>query len=253
MRLVFLLCCLGMSVAQADPRGDDIAALADRQLHGHGDSEARLVMTLVSARGETVARELRVRSREQGGAERTLMIFDTPRDVAGTALLSESAPQATDTQWLYLPAVKRVKQIGARNRSGPFMASEFAFEDIATPYREKYEHRWLRDETRDGLECHVLERKPRDPDSGYSRQIVWLDREHKLIRRIEFFDRRDALLKVYTATGFQRHQGRFWRPAEMLMANVQTGRQTRMSWSGYRFGLGLPEGDFTQSALQRVK
>jgi outer membrane lipoprotein-sorting protein len=253
MRLVFLLACLGVSLAQADPRGDDIATLADRQLHGHGDSEAHLVMTLVSPRGETATRVLRVRSREQGGAERTLMIFDTPRDVAGTALLSESAPQATDTQWLYLPAVKRVKQIGARNRSGPFMASEFAFEDIATPYPQKYEHRWLRDETRDGLDCHVLERRPRDPDSGYSRQVVWIDREQKLIRRIEFFDRRDALLKVYTAGGFQRQQGRFWRPAGMLMVNVQTGRQTRMDWSGFRFGIGLPENDFTQNALLRVK
>lgn len=255
MRAALLLLCL-FSLAGpllADPRGDEIAQAADRQLHGHGDSDARLTMTLISARGETATRELRVRSREQGATERTLMVFETPRDVAGTALLTESGPAGEDQQWLYLPAVKRVKQIGARNRSGPFMASEFAFEDIATPWWQKYEHRYLRDEKCGELDCHVLERLPRDADSGYARQTVWLDRADKLVRRIEFFDRNGKPLKTYTATGFQRHQGRFWRPAEMLMVHAQSGRQTRLSWSGYRFGLGLPESDFNQNALQRVK
>lgn len=253
MRATLLFLCLIAGLAHADPRGDELAQAADRQLHGHGDSESRLVMTLISPRGETATRELRVRSREQDGAERTLMIFDTPRDVAGTALLSESRPQGEDQQWLYLPAVKRVKQIGSRNRSGPFMASEFAFEDIATPYWQKYRHRYLRDEKCGTLDCHVLEREPLDENSGYSRQRVWLDRADKLVRRIEFHDRQGNLVKTYTATGFQRHQGRFWRPAEMLMVNARNGRQTRLSWSGFRFGIGLAESDFNQNALQRVK
>lgn len=251
---LFLLCLLPFSSqALADARGDELAQAADRQLHGHGDSEARLVMTLVSPRGETASRELRVRSREQEGGERTLMVFDTPRDVAGTALLTASQPQGEDQQWLYLPAVKRVKQIGSRNRSGPFMASEFAFEDIATPWWQKYRHRWLRDEKCGELDCHVLERQPLDADSGYGRQLVWLDRADKLVRRIDFYDRQDKLVKTYTATGFQHYQGRFWRPGEMLMVNVQNGRQTRLSWSGFRFGLGLPESDFSQNALLRVR
>lgn len=254
MRVAFLLCLLSFSgLVLADPRGDEIAQAADRQLHGHGDSEARMVMTLVSPRGETATRELRVRSREQGGGERTLMVFDTPRDVAGTALLTESRPEGEDQQWLYLPAVKRVKQVGSRNRSGPFMASEFAFEDIATPWWQKYRHRWLRDEKCGELDCHVLERQPLDTNSGYGRQVLWLDRADRLVRRIDFFDRQDKLVKTYTASGFQRHQGRFWRPAEMLMVNHQSGRQTRLSWSGYRFGLGLPESDFSQNALLRAK
>lgn len=255
MRAALLLLCLLPFTGQvlADPRGDEIAQAADRQLHGHGDSEARLTMTLVSPRGETAVRELRVRSREQGATERTVMVFETPRDVAGTALLTEARPEGEDQQWLYLPALKRVKQIGARNRSGPFMASEFAFEDIATPWWQKYAHRYLRDEKCGELDCHVLERTPRDADSGYRRQLVWIDRADKLVRRIEFFDRQDRPLKTYTASGFVRHQGRFWRPAEMLMVNAQTGRQTRLSWSGYRFGLGLPESEFSQNALMRVK
>ncbi len=255
MRCLLLLATLLSTAVWADAaleQGRAIAQAADARLHGHGDMEAKLTMVLVSPRGETASRALRVKSREMGGGERTLMIFDTPRDVAGTALLSQSQAQADDEQWLYLPALKRVKQIGARNKSGPFMASEFAFEDIATPYWQKYEHRYLRDEALDGLACQVLERRPLDANSGYSRQLVWIDRGQQLLRRIEFYDRAGRLLKTYTAHGFAQTQGQ-WRPAEMRMVNQLTGRQTRLLWADYRFGQGLAAEDFNQNALLRAK
>lgn len=254
--LAFLLCLSLASLAQAEsnPRGEELAQLADKRLHGYGDSQATLTMTLISPRGETAVRELRVRNREFGAdGDRTLMVFDTPRDLSGTALLTRSQPQGDDEQWLFLPAVKRVKQIGARNKSGPFMASEFAFEDVGTSYWQKSEHRYLRDETIDGLVCHVLERTPRDPYSGYSRQLVWLDRDQQLVRRIEFYDRKGSLLKTYSASGFQQYKGGNWRPADMLMINHQTGRQTRLSWRDYRFNQGLNADDFSQNALLRAK
>ncbi|MFZ5723480.1 MAG: outer membrane lipoprotein-sorting protein [Pseudomonadota bacterium] len=245
-----------VTAGTADPvaRGEAIARAADAQLHGYGDSRATLEMVLVSPAGETASRVLTVSSREAGSdGDRTLMVFRTPRDLAGTALLSWNHPQGDDEQWLYLPAVQRVKQIGARNKSGPFMASEFAYEDIVTPFWQKYRYRWLRDETLDGLPCAVVERVPLDPNSGYVRQLVWIDSKDSLIRRIDFFDRRDAPLKTYVARGFVQHAGKHWRPAEMHMTNLQTKKQTTLKWRDQVFGIGLQDSDFTRNALQRVK
>lgn len=235
-------------------RGQDIAIQADARLHGYGDVRMNLEMVLSSASGETATRALRVQSREAGNSgDQTLMVFDTPRDLAGTALLSWNHPDGDDEQWLYLPAVKRVKQIGARNKSGPFMASEFAFEDIVTPFWQKFTYRFIREENRDGLPCLVIERSPKDSNSGYTRQLVWIDSRDYLIRRIEYFDRKNALLKTYSASDFQLYGGKHWRPSEMLMVNQQTGKKTRLRWSAYRFGVGLAKDDFTQNALLRVK
>lgn len=241
----------------ADPsvaRGEALARAADQRLHGYGDSRATLEMTLTSAAGETATRVLRVASREAGEAgDQVLMVFVTPRDLEGTALLSWNHPRGDDEQWLYLPAIKRVKQIGARNKSGPFMASEFAYEDIATPFLQKYRYRWLRDDTLDGLPCAVVERIPLDPNSGYARQLVWIDNRDALVRRIDYFDRRNAPLKTYVAREFTLHDGKHWRPGEMQMTHLQTNRSTTLRWRDYRFGTGLTAGDFTQNALQRVK
>lgn len=253
LSLAALLLPLALPAAPATDRGQEIAMAADNRLHGYTDMQVRLEMVLVSPTGETASRVLRVQSRESAnGGEKTLMAFETPRDLAGTALLTWTQPQGNDEQWLYLPSIKRVKQIGARNKSGPFMGSDFAFEDIVTPYWQKFSYRFLREDMLDGVACLVVERTPRDTWSGYTRQIMWVSQQDSLIRRIDYFDRKNAPLKTYTATKFRQY-GTNWRPSEMLMVNQQTGKQTRLLWSDYRFGTGLKDEQFSQNALQRVK
>jgi outer membrane lipoprotein-sorting protein len=253
LSLAALLLPLALPAAPVTDRGQEIAMAADNRLHGYTDMQVRLEMVLVSPTGETASRVLRVQSRESAnGGEKTLMAFETPRDLAGTALLTWTQPQGNDEQWLYLPSIKRVKQIGARNKSGPFMGSEFAFEDIVTPYWQKFSYRFLREDMLDGVACLVVERTPRDTWSGYTRQIMWVSQQDSLIRRIDYFDRKNAPLKTYTATKFRQY-GTNWRPSEMLMVNQQTGKQTRLLWSDYRFGTGLKDEQFSQNALQRVK
>ncbi len=238
--------------AQAD-QAETLAQEADKRLHGFGDATAALRMTLVSPSGQTAERALHVQNLELGAeGDRSLMVFDTPRDVAGTALLTHTKPGADDLQWLYLPAISRVKQIAAGNKSGPFMGSEFAFEDIVTPYWQKYGYRFVRDEKCEALTCAVIERTPKDPASGYTRQLVWIDRQDYLIRRIDYYDRKNELLKTYTATGFQKISGN-WRPSSMLMVNQQNRKQTRLDWSDYRFKTGLGKDDFTENALKRAR
>lgn len=242
---------LGVSAARAD-QADTIAQEADKRLHGFGDSTATLKMTLINPSGQTAERALRVQNLETGDGDRSLMVFDTPRDVAGTALLTHTRPGSDDLQWLYLPAISRVKQIAAGNKSGPFMGSEFAFEDIVTPYWQKFSYSFVREEKCEALTCFVIERKPKDTNSGYTRQQVWIDKQDYLIRRIDYYDRKNSLLKTYTAGGFQKIQGN-WRPATMLMVNAQNRKQTRLDWSGFQFKTGLKKEDFTENALKRAR
>ena len=65
-----------------------------------------------------------------------------------------------DDQWLYLPTLKRVKRIASRNKSGPFMGSEFAYEDLGSQELDKYRYRYLRQEPRGERTCDVLDRIP---------------------------------------------------------------------------------------------
>lgn len=242
----------GLTPEQA---GLEIFREADRRESGYGDLQVELEMVLRTSAGDESRRELRIRQLEVAGdGDRLLVVFDTPKPISGTALLSYAHKLTADDQWLYLPALKRVKRITSQNKSGPFLSSEFAYEDLALQEVEKYSYRLI-EATGTGEDArYVVERIPTDEFSGYARQVVVVDAAELRIHSIEYFDRRNRLLKTLEATSYQRHAERFWKPSRMLMANVQSGKSTELVWRNYRFGTGLDaDRDFSTNSLRRVR
>jgi len=252
--LLILLLPLATAAEKPEEKGLAIAREADRRDSGFGDYTAKMKMVLRNRQGQESSRQIRIRALEvEGDGDQSLFIFDTPRDVKGTAFLTYSHKTGDDEQWLYLPALKRVKRISSRNKSGSFMGSEFAYEDIASQEVEKYTYKWLRDESYDGMECFVSERFPVDKKhSGYSRQVTWMDKEEYRPLKVEYYDRKNDLLKTLTIAGYRQFLGQFWRAGEMYMVNHQSGKSTILSWSDYQFRVGLTADDFNQNSLKRA-
>jgi predicted RND superfamily exporter protein len=240
--------------ATPEEQGLAVATEADRRDQGFGDFIAKLSMILRNKHGEESVREIRTRTLEvEGDGDKSLVIFDRPGDVAGTAFLSWSHTTGSDDQWIYLPALKRVKRIATNNKSGPFMGSEFSYEDISSQEVEEYTYRYLRDESLGGAETYVVEQDPVDENSGYSRVIVWRDKQHFRPLKIEFYDRKGDLLKTLTYEGYQQYRGQYWRADRMAMVNHQTGKSTDLLWHEYEFATGLRDRDFSQNGLKRVR
>jgi len=238
-----------------EEKGLEIAREADRRETGFENFTANMRMILRNKHGQESLRLIRVRTLEVvDDGDKSLTIFDNPRDVKGTGFLTFSHKTKDDDQWLYLPALKRVKRISARNKSGSFMGSEFAYEDISSQEVEKYTYKWIQDETYEGRECFVFERYPADKkNSGYTRQVVWVDKDEYRVRKIDFFDRKSSLLKTFTAVDYHQYLDKYWRAHEMNMINHQNGKSTRLVWSDFEFRVGLKDKDFTKNSLKRVR
>jgi len=221
---------------------------------GWVDTTADVQMILRDARGQEFVNEIRVRSLEvEDEGDKALTIFDQPRDVAGTAFLSFSKTHGADDQWIFLPAVKRVKRIATRNKSGPFMGSEFAFEDMTSFELEKFTFKFLNDDMINGMPAFVVEQRPTYEYSGYTRQVAWVDKEHYRVHKIEFYDRKDALLKILQLSNYKQYLDKYWRALRSDMDNLQTGKSTTLLTSDMSFKTGLDEGDFDKNALRRVR
>lgn len=257
---LLLLALLSLTVSSAlraetpEEKGLAIAVEANKRDLGWVDVKADMVMTLRNKQGQESKREIRSRSLEvDGDGDKSLTIFDRPRDVKGTAFLSFTHATVPDEQWLYLPALKRVKRISSANKSGPFMGSEFAFEDLTSQEVEKYGYKWLRDEALDGRATMVIERTPAYKHSGYTRQVVWMDVEMYQPLKIEFYDRKNSLLKTLVMADFQQYLNKFWRASRMDMTNHQTGKSTSLTWENYEFQTGLTSSDFDRNSLKRAR
>ncbi|MBL4851127.1 MAG: outer membrane lipoprotein-sorting protein [Gammaproteobacteria bacterium] len=253
--LLISLLTLHNAFAQTpEERGLEIAIEADRRDSGFGDQVTAMRMTLRNAAGKTSIREVRIKTLEvEGDGDKSISIFDQPRDVKGTAFLSYTHSKKADDQWLFLPALKRVKRIASRNKSGPFMGSEFSFEDIASFEVDKYTYKYLRDEEIDGRPLFVIEQFPTYEFSGYTRRIVWLDQEMYQPLKTEFYDRKNSLLKTLTQYDYQKYNKQYWRADRFEMINHQTKKSTTLEWHNYQFQTGLSDRDFDQNSLKRAR
>ena len=254
LTLLIALLPFELSAVSAEARGLALFTAADQRDRGWGDGRAELEMILRNREGQESHRSLRIDTLEvSGDGDQSLTVFDAPRDIKGTAFLSYTHALQADDQWLYLPALKRVKRIASNNKSGPFVGSEFAYEDITSQEVEKFTYKYLRDERLGARQAFVVEAYPAYENSGYTRQIIWLDQQMYQPLRVEYFDRKNTPLKILDISEHKQYLERYWRPGRMLMRNLQTGKSTELKWSNYRFKTGLGASDFDQNTLKRAR
>ena len=242
-----------------EDKGKVIFTELDERDFGFGNYTVNVQMTLKNSHGQESVREMRNKTFEiedTSQGDKTIIVFDKPRDLKGTAFLTFSRILEPDKQWMYLSEVGRVKRILSKNKSGPFLGSEFAFEDISSQEVEKYSYKYLKQdkcgENMD-MECFVVERYPLYEYSGYTKHVTWVDTVEFRPIKTDFYDRKKELVKTLEYNGYQKYLDKYWRADEFNMINHQNGKSTNLQWQNYDFDAGLKENDFTKAKLKRVK
>jgi len=237
-----------------EQKGLAIAQQVENRDSGWNDMKVSIKMILRNKQGDESTRDIQQKILEiSGDGDKSLTVFNKPRDIKGTAFLSFSHIVDPDDQWLYLPALKRVKRISSANKSGPFMGSQFAYEDLASFEVGKYDYKYLRDERLGENDSFVIENIPLYQYSGYTRQVVWIDKARYIPLQIQYFDRKNDLLKTVRFIHYQQYLGQYWRADKQRMINHQNGKTTELFLSDYRFKTGLSMRDFDKNSLKRMR
>lgn len=233
-----------------EARGIEIAKAAEKADEGFISSTVELKMTLKNKNGQTSERLLTTKTLElNADGDKSLIVFKSPKDVKGTSTLTFTHKVGPDDQWLYLPSIKRVKRISSNNKSGPFVGSEFAYEDLSSQEIEKYTYKFIEEKG----SLLIVEQDPVDPKSGYTRRLVTYNKDKGYrFEKVEFYDRKNTLLKTLTYSNYKQYKSKFWRARTFTMVNHQSNKETVLSFSDYNFESNLTEEDFTQAALKRA-
>jgi len=243
----------------SNPRGLEIATEVDMRDRGWGDVTVEGEMVLKNKAGNESVRKFRSTILEADDAavgDMSIITFSEPRDVRGTALLTHSKIEPDDdSQWIFLPAVKRVKRISSSNRTGKFVSSEFSYEDLGSEEVADNHHIWLEDApcAHDAsLTCAAVESRPKNKKSGYSRRVSFIDLAEYRVHRIDFYNRRGDLEKSLVFSDYRQYLNAYWRAHVMTMNNSQTGKSTTLTWDEYSFANGLGARDFTPQGLAKA-
>ena len=228
----------------------EVANKSEATMNGFKDSSSDMIMTLINANNQKRDRKMKMIVLEQDSGDKSLMTFLSPADVKGTKFLSYEHINKDDDQWLYLPALKRVKRIASKNKSGSFMGSEFSYEDLTSFNIKKYSFEGDAELVKlDGKDVYKGNRVPTDKNSGYTKQTSWTDTKTFLLKKVEYYDRKHELLKTATFSKYKKISG-IWRVGKMTMINHQNDKKTILVWSNETIKNGLKKKNFHKRVLK---
>ena len=246
-----VLIALLLSVSPEE-KGQALATQLAARNAGYKDLGGQVEMVLTDVSGNEARRSFSLKVLErptQTEGDKSLIVFDAPADVKGTAVLSHSSPVGEDEQWLFLPSARRTKRISASNRTGAFAGSEFSFEDLTGNDARKHQWKWLAQAPCGEATCELIEATPRDTASAYSKRVLHIDAALLRIERIEFFDRRGERVKTLVYDEYKQLGSKFWRSHRWSMKNLQTGKATTLRFVSMKLENGLTVADFAPGKL----
>lgn len=240
------------------PEGIEIARRVNARDEGRTQSQT-LVMELEDRRGVVRVRETRTFEKYFGDDKRTLIFFEGPTNVRGTGFLTYdyAQPGREDDQWLYLPALRKVRRVSSSDRGDSFLGTDFTYEDIKLGTKlgiRDYRWRTLDYDQADGHRCIRVEAVPVDEDTavelGYGRVVSWIDPEVWMVRRSRFWDVAGNPLKVVHVEEIRRVEG-IWTPHRFEVENLKTGHRTVFRVKDVEYRSKIDDDLFTKRSLRR--
>ena len=216
------------------------------------DQTSQLTMTLVNKSGQTRVRKIQQYTKDFGDVEKSIMFFISPADVKNTSFMNWSYDDENkdDDQWIYLPAIKKVKRISSDSKSDYFMGSDFTYDDLGDRKLDADVHKLLRTEKVNGVDCYVVESVSKDEDYMYSKTITWIRKDNFVGVKKEFYDEDGELLKILTIKKVEKISG-FWIITHSEMNNIQKNHKTIIQLSNIKINTGVPASKFTERMMMR--
>ena len=264
MKRLFLSGCMVLSLmapvvhAQSDMSGREIIEKVNARFDG--DQLTRNFTIELTDRRDVTRTEKTTGYRKYFGDEKRTVIFYTePTNVRGTGFLTFDYPNPDidDDQWLYLPALRKVRRISASDRGDYFLGTDLTYEEIKKEGKyeiEDYTYKTLGQDRVDGHEVIKVELTPIDEETakelGYSKMVSYIDPEIWMARKVEFWDTNGNDLKTLENRKIEKIDD-IWTVTEIFIKNHKTNHQTRMTFYDVDYEATVDDDVFTQQRLRR--
>ncbi len=242
----------------AEMTGYDIVKKAD-EVPSPKTSSSTATLTIHSKKGNDRIREVIMKSKEYGDVTKEVIVFTTPKDVAGVGYLMFDYPEDAagnkkdSDNWLYMPAMKKTRRIAASGSEGEgsFMGTDFTYEDMGDRALSKDDYNLLGSESVDGVGCWKIEAVSKAGTEKDPRRVVYIGKEDYLLYKAEFYDRQNNLHRILTCADFSTVEG-YKSAKTMKMENVQSGTWSLIQTKDVIYNAdNIDDSLFTVAALEK--
>jgi outer membrane lipoprotein-sorting protein len=252
--LTAMLTVFTFAVSSQDALAQSAVAIMERakELRSAQTMSTRSRMVITAKDGSTTERMIDQYAKDDArGNARAVIVFQSPATVRGTRFLTMDNASGKSDQWIFLPAIGKVRRIAASESGGNFMGTDFSYDDMAMMDRDtdRDTHTILREESLNGTVCYVIQSVPRSDDYQYSKTISWIDKENYRVYKSELYNRRGILLKMMEMSAYTTVQGHD-TPAQTRVSTVAAGTSTTIYMDIIKYDDPIPEGVFTTAYIE---
>ena len=245
--LVFILASSGYS---AEMTAYQIIKKSEDLLDQAKDSKTDMIMTLINKNGEKRERNITAFVKRAGdNKSKSILFFNSPSDVKGTSFLVWADGKKEDKQWLYLPALQRVRQISTSGKGENFMGTELTFFDMGSHSIDDYTYTLLKEENVKNESCYMIEVTPKKIEY-YSKVIAWVRKSNFVPAKADFYDTKGQYQKQGIFENVKNIKG-INTPTHIEIHNIQNGRATLIDLNNIMYDSGLKDDIFTERYMMR--
>ncbi|MFO7815761.1 MAG: outer membrane lipoprotein-sorting protein [Halanaerobiales bacterium] len=249
MTLILLITGFTVNTLAQDLNGREIMEKVYNRNTGE-DRKAEMNMILINKFDDERERDLKQFNRDFGEVEKKIMFFTSPQDIRGTSFMNWTyEDKRADSQWIYLPALKKIKRISAENKSDYFMGSDFTYDDLGERKVEEDNHKLIGSKKINGEECYIVENIPKEEDYLYSKTITWVSKDNWIGLKKEFYDNDGNLLKTLTVKDYEKING-IVTITKSEMYNKQKAHKTILKLDEVEYNTGISEDKFTERQMK---
>ena len=219
----------------------------------------RVTMKMIDRRGKERTRET-ISFRKYFGEDRKTVIFYTkPSNVKDTAFLTYDyeSIKREDDQWLYLPALRKVRRISSKDRGDYFLGTDFTYDDIKKEGKIAINEYHFSREGEDIIDGEsvikvsaVCKNNKIAEEVGHSKVLMWIDTRINIVRKSLFFDLNGNRLKTILVGDIRKIDGKWTR--HLLQAeNHKTGHRSIFRFDKVDYKSDIPDRVFLKRNLTK--
>ena len=217
------------------------------------DAKSEIFMRIVNRQGQRRERRLAMLrlDKTDGGEQSYYIYFHEPADVQGMSFLVLKHPGRDDDRWLYIPSIDLVKRIATSDKRTSFAGSDFTYEDVSGRDLDEDEYELVGQETLGERTAFVVKSTPkRSGDVEFSYRKLWIDKATHLPLKVEHYDLKGTLYRVYETQEIQTIQG---TPTvtKAVMKDLGSGHETEITIKAISYDVGLAPDLFQERLLRR--
>src|SRR6056297_4285945 len=216
-----------------------IRKLEENQVHETARSEGKMIIN------DRFGEKVTTFKSWAEGEEKTLIEF-TSRQERGQKIL-----RTDDEIYLYFPDAAEVIRLQGAALRDSVLGSDMSYEDMTggKGLLESYNAEMLGKETVDGEECYKIELHAKGRGVPYPKEIMWVDTEMFVNRKVHMFSLSDKLLKEMRMEDYTTQKGKTFPVRFIIEDKMKSNSSTEFVIESIEIGIDIPSSLFSLEEL----